>query len=58
MTTALRADSPSEKALREFMEKLALLLQAGYTGNVTVRVQQGIIRNYRTEQVEIVRADQ
>lgn len=42
-----------EDVLSAFVADLSAILAQGYTGNVTIRVQHGIIRNYRTEQVRV-----
>ena len=42
-----------ERVFVAFVKELATLLSGGYTGNITVRAQAGVIRNYRTEQVQV-----
>ena len=36
-----------------FVRELATLLAQGYTGNITICVQRGLIRHYRTEKVQV-----
>lgn len=47
------APTRKDQVFQAFMKELATLLEKGYTGNVTVRVQHGVIRNYRTEKVQV-----
>ena len=42
-----------DQVFESFVKELKTLLEQGYTGNVTVRVQHGVIRNYRTEKVQV-----
>jgi hypothetical protein len=53
MQTRPLNERPGAEVFRAFVEELTALLQADYTGNVTIRVQHGIIRNYRTEKVHL-----